>query len=125
LLSDVTPTSHHTRKGIIHRFIPQHRPKKLRHPIQIIDPVNTMNRAGSTPNLVISSPLSLPSTIMTTTHDQQSPVKTIRTWFQLSTVGRFVRSFGKNSLEHPNDSKTKTKSHGQSTDFTQFSEVIY
>jgi len=125
---DDTINSHHSPKKIINHFVYHRKPKKLRHPIQIIDPVSKMNRSSSAPNLIIPPSLSPPPTTTITTNDKQTPLTTIRIWFKSSSLGRFVQSFGKTSHQNRNTnntSKKKTRHHYPSTEFKQFSNFIY
>jgi len=125
---DDTINSHHSPKKIINNFIYHRKPKKLRHPIQIIDPVSTIHRSSSAPNLIIPPSLSPPPTTTITTNDKQTPLTTIRIWFKSSSLGRFVQSIGKNSHQNQTNNTTsnkKTRFHYPSVEFKHFSDFIY
>ncbi len=127
---NTTTTSHRSRKKIIHHFTPHHRPKKLRHPIQIIDPVITRTQSTSTPNLALSSSISPhpTRTAAISSNKQQLPLKTDpRTWFKLSSIAQFIRSFGTHSHQkQKNDTaKTKTNPSRRSTGLRPTSELLY
>ncbi len=112
-------TFHSSRKNVIDHFIHHRHPKKHSHPIQNIDPVVTIYRSNSAPNILLSS---APPTATLSRNDQEQPSKTISTWFKSSSLGRFIKSFGKKSRQNQ---KTKKKSSHQSSRLSRLSELIY
>lgn len=78
-----------------------------------------MNRSNSAPNLIISSSLSQPSEL----NNQQDRLKSVRTWFKLTTVGRFVNSLHKKSTKTPTNKNSEI--HSQSTELRRLSELLY
>jgi hypothetical protein len=120
---EITTKSHHTKRKLIHNFIYQRHPKKLRHPIITINPVSTTDRSTSVPNMLLSStPLSSSPTTTDKTHKQQRPLKTMRTWLKSSRFGRFVQSFNKNSRQNQN---VISNTHRQLTQTNNPTDLIY
>ena len=125
-----TNTTHHSRKKIINRFTPHHRPKKLRHPLQTNDPISPKYRSSSAPNLTLSSYSSTTPTrtasIPTNTPQNSSQTNT-HTRFKLSNIVQFIRSIKMHShKKQKNDTvKTKVKSTGNATEFRPHTELLY
>jgi hypothetical protein len=80
-----------------------------------------MNRSTSVPDILFSSPPP-PTTVKINKQQQQQPLKTIRTWFKSSKLGRFVQSFNKHPQQNQN---VISKTSHQSKDLTTPSDFIY
>ncbi|CAF1373456.1 unnamed protein product [Adineta steineri] len=129
---NIITNSHHSRKSIIHHFIQHRHQKKRRHTIKTINPVIPLNRTNSAPHILFSTSTTLtPATTIRTNNSeqqqQQQPTKNVGTWFKSSSIGRFVKSFGRHSRQNQKVTNSKTrriKSHRSST-IERLSEIIF
>ena len=79
-----------------------------------------MNRSASVPDIPFSS--QPPPTAVKINKQQQQPLKTLRTWFKSSKLGRLVQSFSKHPQQNQN---IISKTSHPSKDLTTPTDFIY
>jgi hypothetical protein len=108
------------------RFNHHRQPKEIHHRIETIDCNRTMDELTFGPDGLFYSCVTVPSNASTVPTRQRRSLTTVRTWWKTSSMGQFVRTFGKRSKTHTQETRhVDIVSASQSKQQREYSDAIY